>query len=127
AIGKSTLNDVIMPSGVHDNFYVLPSGPIPPNPAELLLLPKTNELFEILKEQFDYVLIDTPPIGLVTDAQLLSKYANMSLYVVRHAYTFKQQIQIVDELYRNEKIQKLSLIINDIPVQQGYGYGYRYG
>ncbi|HEY8919690.1 MAG TPA: polysaccharide biosynthesis tyrosine autokinase, partial [Chitinophaga sp.] len=106
AIGKVSLDELIKPSGIHDNFWLIPSGPIPPNPVELLLLERTEQLFAELKEQFDYVIIDTAPIGLVTDAQILGRFADATLYLVRQGYTFKQQVQLIKELYQQRKLPK---------------------
>lgn len=128
AIGKAELDQILIPSGIIDGFYVMPSGPIPPNPAELVMLPRTKDLFATLKETFDYIIVDTAPVGLVTDAQLLSRYASAVLYIVRHGYTFKQQIKNADEIYRSGKMPKMSLIMNDVKMKAAkYGYGYGYG
>lgn len=128
AIGQASLNEVIKPSGVFENFYVMPSGPIPPNPAELVMLPRITELFDKLRSEFDYVIVDTAPIGLVTDAQLLSKYADAVLYIVRHNYTFKRQVASADELYQSGKMPRMNVVINDVKLQSNkYGYGYGYG
>ena len=74
----------------------IPSGPIPPNPSEIIVLEKVKELFQKLKENFDYIIIDTAPIGFVTDAQLISRYVDMTLYVIRQKITFKEQIKLID-------------------------------
>lgn len=129
-IGKVTnLNDVIKPVPEHENLFVMGCGPIPPNPAELLLDKRMDELFDWLKENFDIVLVDTAPVGMVSDAMTLSKYADSTLYLVRQGHTFKKQIALIDEFYKEEKLPKLSIIINDVKVKPGYGYyGYgRYG
>lgn len=119
--------------GGHDHpLYVIPSGPVPPNPSELLLKPKMKELIAYLKERFDVVILDTPPVGMVTDAQILSAYADASLFIIRHNYTLKSQVQIIDQLYRQEKFPNLGVILNDIRrgdayrYQYGYAYGYGY-
>lgn len=119
----------IQKSGASENFDVMASGPLPPNPAELLMLPKTAALFESLKEQYDYIVIDSPPIGMVTDAEILASYANATLYLVRHRFTFKQQIQVIEKLYTKNTIPRLNIVINDVDVKKGgYGYyGYGYG
>lgn len=127
AIGQADLSQIIQKSGFEDNLYVISSGPIPPNPAELIMLPKMEEMFEELKKSFDFVIIDTAPIGLVTDAQLLGMYADTSLYVVRQGYTYKQQVQIANELKVNNKMPKMGLVINDVVFRRGYSYGYGYG
>lgn len=123
-IGKTSLESIIRPSGFHENFFVMSSGPIPPNPAELLLLDQTTLLFKELRNKFDYIIIDTAPIGLVTDAQLLGRHADATLYLIRQGYTFKQQLQLPQELYAKHKMPKLNLIVNDVKAGSSYGYGY---
>lgn len=122
-----TPEKILMASGVDNNLFLIGSGPIPPNPAETLLNRRLEELIQQLKSQFDYIVIDAPPIGLVTDAQLLSPYADLALYVVREGYTYKNQLQIVDELFRNQKMKQLAILINDINPKTSHGYGYGYG
>ena len=80
-----------------------------------------------LKNKFDYIIIDAPPIGIVADAQLLSQFADMCVYVVRQNYTLKTQLTIVKELQVDSKMKKLSIVVNDIDYSKGYGYGYGYG
>jgi tyrosine-protein kinase Etk/Wzc len=138
AIGQAGLDDIVAPSGVSDNLYVLRAGPLPPNPAELLLNDRTKLLFERLKEIFDYVIVDTTPT-LVSDAQILSSFADATLYVVRMKVTRKEQMRIPNSLYSGNKMPKLNLVVNDITQKKygggyygygyayGYGYGYTYG
>ncbi len=111
------------------NLFVMGCGPVPPNPSELLLDPLVDKLFAWLKEHYDMIVIDTAPIGMVSDAMTLGKYADATLYVVRQNYTFKKQVALVDEFYREQKLPKMSVVINDVKVKPGYGYyGYgRYG
>ncbi|MBL7683256.1 MAG: polysaccharide biosynthesis tyrosine autokinase [Flavipsychrobacter sp.] len=127
AVGQNEINQIILPSGVEDNLFVIPSGPIPPNPSELIMLNRIDEMFKYLEENFDYILIDTAPVGLVTDALLLNRFAGATLYIVRQGYTFKQQIQISNELYESKKMKRLSFVINDVVYKRGYSYGYGYG
>ncbi len=126
SIGKAGYDDIFVPSGAEPNLYILPSGPIPPNPSELILLHRTEELFQYLRANFDYVIVDTSPVGLVTDAQLLYRYADTTLYIVRQGHTYKQQLNIPNELYNSGKIPRLSLIINDVVANRGFAYGYGY-
>jgi len=128
-IGKAELKDLIRPVPDHENLFVLGCGPIPPNPAELLLDDKVEEMFAWLKENFDTVLVDTAPVGMVSDAMTLSKFADSTLYLVRQGHTFKKQIALIDEFYKENKLPKVSIIINDVKLKPGYGYyGYgRYG
>ncbi len=129
-VGKVTIPEIIRPVENCQNLYVIGSGAIPPNPAELLLEDSINNLFEYLKENFDIIVIDSAPVGLVTDSMMLSKFADATLYIVRHKYTLKKQIKLIDELYVNEKLPKMSIVINDVIGSTGgyYGYGgYGYG
>lgn len=120
-------NEVVQPSGVNENLFIVSSGPIPPNPAEMILDSRTDELMASLKREFDYIIIDAPPVGLVTDAQLLSKFSDLTLYIVRQGYTFRDQLEIANDLFSKKKMKNLSIVVNDIKVNSGYGYGYGYG
>jgi tyrosine-protein kinase Etk/Wzc len=128
-VGKANLDELIIQVPDHENLWVLPCGPIPPNPSELLLDAKVSELFVWMREHFDVILIDTAPVGMVSDAMTLGKFADCTLYLVRQGHTFKKQVTLIDELYRSSKLPKISIIINDVKVKPGYGYyGYgRYG
>lgn len=124
-LGKAELKDLPIRVEASENLYVLACGPVPPNPSELLLDEKLNDLFVYLKQNFDVVIMDTAPVGMVSDAMTLSKYANATLYIVRQGYTFKKQIGLVNELHSENKLPKISLILNDVKLQTGYGnYGY---
>ncbi|HYD20200.1 MAG TPA: polysaccharide biosynthesis tyrosine autokinase, partial [Flavipsychrobacter sp.] len=123
-VGDLMLSEIVVPSGLVEGLYIIPSGPIPPDPTEIILLPKLNELFEELREQFDYVIVDSPPIGLVTDAQLLADHADASLYMVRLGYTPKHRLPIIHDVYEKRKLPKVNLILNDVKAGPGYGgYG----
>lgn len=129
-VGKTdNLEELIVPVPDHDHLFVLACGPIPPNPSELLLGERLKQMFDILKEKFDVVIVDTAPVGMVSDAMTLGKQADCTLYIVRQGHTFKKQVTMIDEFYRENKLPKVSIIINDIKIKPGYGYyGYgRYG
>ncbi len=136
-VGNATLDELPVKIPQIDNLYVITCGPIPPNPADLLLSERLKFLFEYVKSNFDAVLIDTAPAGLVSDAIVLAEFVNCSLYIVRQRYTFKRQINLIRELYQNKRLPKLSIVVNDVKVQGtgyygygnygGYGYGYGYG
>jgi Mrp family chromosome partitioning ATPase len=128
-LGKTALEELPIPVDGMTNLYVLPCGPVPPNPAEMLLDTRINELFDWLKKNFDAVIMDTAPVGMVSDALTLSRYADATLYIVRQGHTFKKQIGMIDEFYTQGKLPKMSIILNDVKVRAGYGYyGYgRYG
>jgi tyrosine-protein kinase Etk/Wzc len=123
-IGKDSLDEVIVKTG-YENFYIIPSGPIPPNPSELTSLERTNTLFKSLKEKFDYIIVDSSPIGLVSDTYFLASMADSILLVVRDKMTLKAAFeQLLSDLRSNE-IKGLSLVINGIEVKnKGYGYTY---
>jgi capsular exopolysaccharide synthesis family protein len=128
-LGKISVEQLPVPVEGNEFLYVLPCGPVPPNPAELLLDPKLNDLFVYLRQNFDVIVMDTAPIGMVSDALTLSKFADCTLYIVRQGHTYKKQIGLVDEFYREGKLPKISIVLNDIKLHAGYGYyGYgRYG
>lgn len=127
-ISDLELDKLAKPTNIHPNLFVIASGTIPPNPAELLLQDKVSTLFDYLKTNFDYIVIDTPPVGIVTDAVLLGNYANASIYIVRQKFTHKQQIEIINDLAKNNKIPNISILVNDLKLKKGYGYGgYGYG
>lgn len=130
-IGKSTIQDIIHPVASVENLYIIPCGPVPPNPAELILTERLKYLFEQLQEEFDVVVVDSAPVGMVSDGFVLANYADATLFVVRHNYTFKKQLSLVDAVYTEKKLPHMSLVINDVKAQVGYGsyqgyvnYGY---
>lgn len=126
-IGKASFEDLPIPVPGNDNLFVIPCGPVPPNPAEILLEERLNELMAKTKAHFDVVIIDTAPVGLVSDAIMLGRFADATLYIVRHEHTYKKQLQLLNEIYTNHRLPKLSLIINDIKSGGGYGRYYGYG
>lgn len=118
----------------YDNLYLMGGGPVPPNPSELLMTPKMDYLIKNLIERFDFIVIDTPPIALVTDAFLLSSYADHSIFVVRQNFTPRSLLRQMDEHYKSGRLKNISLLLNDIYMtgpgygySYGYGYGYNYG
>ena len=126
-IGDATLDEIIQPIPGYENYFMITSGPIPPNPSELLSTDKLPELIHALKEQFDYVLIDSPPIGLVTDAQLIAPLADATMYIVRHDLTPKVYLKQLDIWYRENRFNKLNVILNAIGEGEAYYNSYQYG
>jgi len=125
-IGETKLDDVFIKTKI-DNLWYAPSGPVPPNPAELIESEEMKKLILQAKSKFDYIIIDTPPVAIVTDALLLSSLADFYIFVVRQKYSSKNTLGLIDELYRNENIKKIGIIVNDISLNGYYGYGLRYG
>jgi len=118
--------NIIKPLSINKNVFIISSGPLPPNPAETLMNENVPRLIDELKEQFDYIIMDAPPIGIIADAQLLSRYADVTLYLVRQKITQKSQLKIVEDLYIDRKMKNLGIVVNDI--QKEYNnYGYSYG
>jgi tyrosine-protein kinase Etk/Wzc len=118
--------DIVKPLTINKNMFIISSGPLPPNPAETLMSEHVPQLMEELKKEFDYIIMDAPPIGIIADAQLLSKYADVTLYLVRQKITQKDQLRIVEDLSQTGKMKNLGIVVNDI-VSKYYGYGYGYG
>jgi len=126
--GTSEISEITQTSIEQPYLDIILSGQIPPNPSELILKDKTTQLFDYLKQKYDYVIIDTPPIGLVTDGLLLSKYSDVNIYVVRQNITRKHHLQFINKLYAEDKISNIGIIFNSVKTSKsGYGYGYGYG
>ena len=132
--GHLSKDKLIRPSGIHPNLSVITSGPIPPNPNELLAKPSLDKLIAEYREQFDYLVIDTAPIGVVSDSFLLNRFADMNLYVVRADYTPRKNIADATNLFKNNKLNNLYFVLNGSNLnkkmyRKGYGkkYGYGYG
>lgn len=125
---KDAIDNLIHPSTFNENFYFISSGTLPPNPAEILMSSKLKELVETLRNRFDYVIIDTAPVGQVSDALIIEEFADVTCYVMRQNYTFKSQLNIVNDLQKYRKVKQLYLVVNDIELHTnsitGYGYGY---
>ena len=105
-------------------LHLYPSGPVPENPADLLLADNLGRLFEILKAQYDYVIIDSAPAGLVSDPFIMRDFSDIVLYVIRNQKTTKKQLDFVNEIVSNKSLSNINLILNDIKDDNSYGYGY---
>lgn len=125
------MSKLLKPLSFDENCFLISSGPIPPNPSELLISNKLEKLLTYLKERFDYIIIDCAPVGLVTDALIIEKQADLVFYVLRQNFTYKAQLNIINEIKNINKVENLYLIINDITnhqagyssFKQAYGYG----
>lgn len=118
--------DVIKETAVK-NLYYATSGPVPPNPAELIDDERMKTFIDKAKEEFDFIIIDTPPVAIVTDTLMLSKLVDINLFIVRQRYSSKNTIDLIQELFRSEKLANMGIIMNDISLTGYYGYGLRYG
>jgi len=125
-INKSILAEIIEKTEI-DKLDIIASGPTPPNPAELLDSKKMKNLIMELNKTYDYVIIDTPPIGLVTDGVILMQHADINLYIVRHNYSKSRALSIINNLFQQKQVKDVHIIINDFKhTSSGYGYGYGY-
>ena len=121
---ETNLNKITYRIPDFDNYFVIPGGPIPPNPMELLLSEKVDTLFNQLNGEYDYIIVDSPPVGLVSDSLILSKYASITLYVVRQKYTEKESIASINNLHKDGRFKKIGIINNGIKDDVAY-YGYK--
>jgi len=125
-IGNCEYEDIIRKTQV-ENLYYAPSGPIPPNPAELIETDRMKEFIDKAKAEFDYIFIDTPPIAIVTDALLLSEYVDVNLFIVRQRYSSCNTLELIEQLYKKGEMKSMTIVMNDINLSGYYGYGIRYG
>ena len=128
--GHQTANKLIRPSGIHPNLSMINAGPVAPNPNELLAKSKLDELIKDLREQFDFIIIDTAPVGLVSDSLMLNRIADINLYIVRADYTPKKNIVDATIIYNEEKLNNMYFILNSVDFNKRYykyGYGKQYG
>lgn len=129
--GICSLDEAIVQTD-NPGLDVMVGGPIPPNPSELLMSDALPNMLKALNDRYDYIVLDTPPIGLVTDSLIISEHAATTIYVVRQNVTNSSSLGYVNDLYRSGKIRSLSILFNDVKMSRlgssyGYGYGYGYG
>ena len=123
-LGERTLEQALQQVEGYDCLWVLGSGAVPPNPAELLSGPKARQIFATLRENFDLVLVDSPPVLPVTDALVLSAYADSTLLVVAAGQTRRNQLQRTAERFAQAKAPVMGIVLNEVSKGNGYGYGY---
>ena len=124
----ANLMDFVQPSDINKNLFILPGGTVPPNPTELLARGGLEKAIETLKANFDYVILDTAPVGMVTDTLLIGRVADLSVYVCRADYTHKAEFTLINELAENNKLPNLCIAINGLDLNsRKYGYYYGYG
>lgn len=125
---EKNLMDFVQSSDVSKNLYIIPGGTVPPNPTELLARDGLDKAIAILRKEFDYVILDTAPVGMVTDTLLIGRIADLSVYVCRADYTRKAEFALINELADNNKLPNLCTVINGLDLQKKkYGYYYGYG
>lgn len=125
---KQLLFDQIIPSGINSNLDILPAGITPPNPAELLSKVNLDNAIKFLSERYDYILLDTAPVGLVTDTLIIARVADASIYVCRADYTAKNDLNLANKLYDEGKLKNMCIVLNGVDMKKRkYGYYYGYG
>jgi len=126
--GHMTADQLIRPSGLHPNLSVITAGPVPPNPNELLAKPALDKLITELRAEYDYIVMDTSPLGLVSDSFSLNRFADVNLYVVRADFTPKRNIEEATKLYNHQKLNNMYFVLNASDAHRStYRYGYGYG
>ena len=122
------VREQILPSGVNKNLDLLMAGPVPPNPAELIARKSLEDIIGILKDEYDYIMIDTAPVGLVTDTLQISRVADASIYMCRADYTPKANFEMINALANEKKLPNMAVVLNGIDMsKKKYGYYYGYG
>ena len=132
--GNATLDDILVSSGYSENLSIAPSGPTPPNPSELIISDRMPKLIEELSERFDKIIIDTPPVGLVSDGLQISDYVNATVFVVREGVTRKAHLAQANEMFEKGRLKHPTIVFNAVQRKKksyayggAYGYGYGYG
>ena len=128
SVSTDDVLSLCMPSGVNKNLDLLIAGPIPPNPSELLTRSTLKEIFDILRKEYDYVIVDTAPVGLVTDTLHIGKVADATVMVCRADYTEKSSFSMINDFAENNKLPNVSIVVNGVDMsKKKYGYAYGYG
>lgn len=119
------IDDIVIPSGEHRNLDLIPCGVIPPNPSELLQTERLDELFVQLRQRYDYVIVDTAPVALVSDTYLLDRIADMTIFVCRYKYTPAEMVNYINQVIEQKRMHNVACVLNAVKgAQAGYGYGY---
>ena len=124
-IGQNSAGDIVFPSQ-HENLYFAPSGPIPPNPAELLGTARMAELVAWARQNFDFIVVDSPPVAIVSDIFIIARFTDANLFTIRYGYSSKEVLNLINNIYRHHEVRNLAMVINDFEPRRGYSYGYGY-
>jgi len=125
-IGKNSVEEIIASTNI-PNLFIVPSGPVPPKPCRTHRNPRMEEFFKFVKTNFDYIILDTPPVAVVPDALAIARYADCSIFVIRQNFSHKDAIRLVNEIDEKQRMKRINLLINDIDRTGTYGYAYGYG
>ena len=118
------MSDIIQKDAVMKNMDVIVAGKIPPNPAELLMSTKIDDMFAQLRQEYDFIVVDTAPVGMVSDTYVLDRISDATVYVCRVNHTTFNDVKFINAVYGGQRLKKMSLIVNGTTSKKGYGYGY---
>jgi capsular exopolysaccharide synthesis family protein len=113
--------EVVQTNREYENLSFVTCGPVPPNPGELILSKRLQTFFEYMRNSYDYVIVDTPPVGIVSDSMVIGSMVDLTLYILRHRYSYRSSVKILNELSENKKLPHLSIVINSIDKNKGFG------
>lgn len=119
-----TIDSIVLKESLEKNLDIITAGPVPPNPSELLQSERVDKLFARLREMYDYIIIDSAPVGMVSDSFALDRVADATVYMARANYTSQKEISFLNKLYADKRLRKITLILNGTKAKAGYGYGY---
>ena len=119
-----TIDDIVIKDAMQENMDIIVAGPIPPNPSELLASSKVDHLFTALREKYDYIIVDSAPVGMVSDTFSLARISDATVYVCRANYTNLKDLEFINSLYADNRLKRISLVVNGTESKKGYGYGY---
>jgi capsular exopolysaccharide synthesis family protein len=127
-------HQLISKAGNYQTLDILPAGYIPPNPTELIMKERFNQMLDELKKEYDYIVIDTAPVGAVSDTLLIDRVADITLYITRADVTDKRNVELINRLHNEKSLKRIYIVVNDVDVdaqrysyKRKYGYGYGYG
>ena len=131
-LGQVTAESIPIPIPNTENLYIVPAGLVPPNPSEMIMDPRMGEFISYLKTQFDLIIIDSAPVGLVSDSKIIAQLCDATIYIIRQRFTVKKQLPFINELYTQNLLPSIGILVNDVKIgginsYYGYGYGYGYG
>lgn len=125
---ETTVDDIIIPSQENKNLDLIPCGTIPPNPSELLQTERVDELFAELRKRYEYIIVDTAPVALVSDTYQLDRISDVTIFVFRYKYTPTEMIDYVNGVISQKRMHNVACVLNGVKtLRAGYGYGYGYG
>ncbi len=126
-LSKNSEYDEIIQKSDIENLYIASAGAVPPNPAELIESERMKEFIDRAKKEFDFIVFDTPPVGIVTDTLLIAPYVDVNLFIVRQRYSARNTLELIEQLREQGQLKNMAIVINDIKLYGYYGYGIRYG